>query len=122
MQEYRYASLLRPLGSWVSLEQPFRIEDPKESDVDAFNPGWRAHDVLVTESPLDPEKIKSLQLTDIEESRNQKALCDKLYSMNLNHKYESMIKDELGDKIRECKVKTEDQLNRMIEKYKKYAQ
>jgi hypothetical protein len=116
MQEYRYASLLRPLGSWVSLEQPFRIEDPKESDVDAFNPGWRAHDVLVTESPLDPEKIKSLQLTDIEESRNQKALYDALYSMELH----ADIKYELGEKIRETKIRTEDQLNRMIEKYKKY--
>jgi hypothetical protein len=117
MPEFRYASLLRPLGSWVNLDQPFRIENPESTDVDSFNPAWRAHDVLVTESPLDPEKIKSLQLTDVEASRKQKALYDELYSMDIHED----IKYELGVKIREYKIKTEEQLIKMVEKYKKYA-
>jgi len=121
---YRYASLLRPLGCWVSLDHPFTIEDPLESDIDPFKPDWKAHDVLITEVPLPKEKIESLQLTDIQEMKIRKELYDKLYEMTLNVKaeiYETMIKEELGDKIRVGKIKTETVLDKMIEKYVKYV-
>lgn len=113
---YRYASLLRPLGCWVSLEIPFSIETPHEGDCDPFRPDWPAHDVLVTEEPLSKEKIQSLQLTDIQARYNQKSLYDILVKKDCHR----LIKEELGDKIIEGKIKTEDQLERMIVKYNKY--
>lgn len=122
--EYRYASLMRPLGSWLSLDYEYRIEDPKETDIDPFRPDWKAYDVLVTGFPLLKEEIASLQLTDVAEMRTRKELYDKLYEMTLNVKaerYETMIKEELGDKIREGKIKTETVLNKMVEKYVKFA-
>lgn len=122
--EYRYASLLRPLGCWVSLDYEYRIEDPLEDDIDPFRPDWKAHNVLVTGYPLLNEEIASLQLTDVQEMNNRKALYDSLYEMTLNVKaerYETMIKEELGDKIRAGKIKTETILNKMIDKYVKYA-
>ncbi|MDD2402857.1 MAG: hypothetical protein PHD60_11775 [Clostridia bacterium] len=121
---YRYASLLRPLGSWVSLDYEYRIEDPKETDIDPFRPDWKAHDVLVTEFPLLKEEITSLQLTEVQEMKKRKELYDKLYEMTLNVKaerYETVIKEELGDKIRSGKIKNETVLNKMVEKYVKYA-
>ncbi|WP_155402892.1 hypothetical protein [Methanosarcina mazei] len=122
--EYRYASLLRPLGSWISLDCEYRIEDPQETDIDPFRADWKAHDVLITGYPLPLEEIASLQLTDIAEMQKRKALYDHLFEMTLNVKverYETMIKDELGDKIRSGKIKNENVLNKMIEKYVNYA-
>lgn len=122
--EYRYASLLRPLGCWISLDCEYRIEDPLESDVDPFRADWKAHDVLITGEPLQKDKIESLQLTDVAEMQKRKALYDHLFEMTLNVKverYETMIKDELGDKIRSGKIKNENVLNKMIEKYVNYA-
>lgn len=120
----RYASLFRPLGCWVNLDRPFTIEDPTETDIDPFRPDWPAHNVLVTEEPLQKDKIESLQLTDIQEMHKRKALYDTLYEMTLNVKverYESMIKEELGEKIRNGKIKDENVLNKMVTKYVNYA-
>ena len=121
---YRYASLLRPLGCWVFLTQDFSIEEPLESDVDPFRADWKAHNVLVTEFPLKKEEIQSLQLTDVQEMKNRKELYDKLLEMPLNVKaerYETMIKEELGDKIRDGKIKNEALLDKMITKYVNYV-
>ncbi len=121
---YRYASLLRPLGSWVSLDYEYRIEEPAETDIDPFRPDWPAHNVLVTEYPLLKEEIKSLQLTDVAEMKKRKELYDKLYEMTFNvnaERYETMIKDELGEKIRNGKIKDENVLNKMVTKYVNYV-
>lgn len=121
---YRYLSPYRPLGSWVFLEQKFIIENPLESDVDPFRPDWRIHNVLVTEEPLQKDKIESLQLIDLSEALKRKALCDLLDEMNLNVKaarVEAGIKDELWEKIKVGKIKNENVLNKMIEKYVNYA-
>jgi len=122
--EYRYASLLRPLGCWISLDCEYRIEDPLESDVDPFRPDWRIHNVLVTEEPLQKDKIESLQLIDLSEALKRKALCDLLDEMNLNVKaarVEAGIKDELWEKIKVGKIKNETVLNKMVEKYVNYV-
>jgi hypothetical protein len=121
---YRYASLLRPLGCWLSLTIPFTIEDPEEGDYDPFKPDWKAHNVLVTEEPLNSEVMRSLQLTDIAEMKRRKALYDVLEGMEVRGKSEyikSLIKQELGDKIREGKIKNIMVLDKMIKKYEKYA-
>lgn len=122
--EYRYASLLRPLGCWLSLDYEYRIEAPQETDIDPFRPDWPAHNVLVTEYPLLKGEIESLQLTDVQEMHKRKALYDVLEGMSLNVKaerYETMIKEELGDKIRKGKIKDKIVLNKMVEKYVNYA-
>lgn len=121
---YRYLSLLRPLGCWLSIEQPYTIETPTETDVDPFRPDWPAHDVLVTEEPLPKERIESLQLTDLSEMQKRKILYDKLFEMSLNVKaaiYEVGIKAELGDKIRSGKIRDEVVLGKMVDKYVKYV-
>lgn len=121
---YRYASLLRPPGCWVSIDQEYLIEEPLETDIDPFRDDWKAHNVLITEFPLPKEKIQSLQLTDVQEMKKRKELYDKLYEMTLNVKaerYESMIKEELGDKIRLGKIKNQTVLDKMIQKYVKYV-
>lgn len=122
--EYRYASLLRPLGCWVSIDQEFRIENPLDSDVDPFNPDWPAHDVLITEEPLSKEKIESLQLTDIAAMNERKQLYDLLNSMSLDvrvSRNEVLIKDELGDKIKTGKIRNEVVLDKMVSKYVNYV-
>lgn len=121
---YRYASLLRPIGCWVSLDQEFSIEEPLNTDIDPFRADWNAHNVLVTEFPLPNDKIEALQLTDVQEMKTRKELYDKLFEMTFNVKaerYETMIKEELGEKIRVGKIKNETVLSKMVEKYVKYA-
>ncbi len=122
--EYRYASLLRPIGCWVYLNQNFRIEDPLESDIDPFNPDWPAHNVLVSDEPLPTEKIESLQLTDVAAMKERKRLYDLLNNMSLDTRVarnEVLIKEELGDKIRVGKIKNEVVLKRIVEKYVNYV-
>jgi hypothetical protein len=85
---YRYASLLRPLGCWVSIDQEYSIEEPQEKDIDPFRPDWPAHNVIVTDEPLSKEKIKSLQLTDIAEMQKRKDLCNILEGKEIKTKSE----------------------------------
>lgn len=121
---YRYLSPLRPLGCWVSLDQEFTLEEPLPSDIDPFDPEWHIHNVLVTESPLPKEKIKSLQLIDLELVNNQKILCDKLDKMEIRTKtayVETMVKEELKSKIIAGKIKNETVLEKMVSKYEQYA-
>jgi hypothetical protein len=119
-KECRYLSTLRPLGCWVNLDQEFKIENPKDTDVNPFDPTWKVHSVLVTDAPLPDEKIQSYQLTDLQKVNNQKALCDILNGMVLNVKAERtevLIKEELGAKIQAGKIKNRTVLNKMVERY-----
>lgn len=120
---YRYSSKLRPLGCWLNLDQTVTIEDPTPADVDPFDPEWKIHNVLVTETPLQAEKIKSLQLLDVQQAQAQKKLYDLLMSMKLdcNAKVEICIKFELGDKIKAGKIKDEATLNKLVKKNVDYT-
>lgn len=122
--QYRYLSPYRPLGSWVSLDIPYSLEIPTETDINPFDPTWKIHDVLITESPLNKEKVKALQLWELSELNNAKSLYDTLQSMKLDVKapyYETCIKEELSQKITEFKIKNIETLNKMVDKYVKYV-
>jgi len=122
--EYRYLSMLRPLGAWVSIDIPYSLESPTEKDIHPFRPDWKPHDVLITQEPLNKEKIESLQLTDLTAINNAKKLYDALQGMTLNVEdiYIRGIKDELSDKIINGKIKNVETLDKMVQKYVKYCQ